>query len=494
MSSSSQTLKDFLASDYPELALEWDTERNLSLGLDIAKPRMTLAVWWKCSKDSRHCWQTTTGRRIRGSGCLYCAGKMTLTGVNDIGTLYPALTEEWDLEKNTKHYSELLEASNYKAHWICKTDQEHRWIQRVCNRTRRNFGCPYCAGKHVIKGVNDLASQAPHLVEQWHPTKNDCSPDGIHLSSNKKVWWRCALGHEWLTSPNARVSGPAEQGCPYCTNKRAWTGFNDLVTSNPDLARQWHPTKNGNLTPERVMAGSGQRVWWQCSEGHSWETQVNDRNFYGTGCPVCSGHEVLIGFNDLASKEPTLAAEWHVTKNAPYLPTEFTVGSSHKAWWKCDKGHEWKAVIAARSNRGDGCPKCCTAMTSKIEQALLQAVKQTYITAESSRVRLDSYVRPIQIDILIAIDDPANGTGHPIAIEYDGVYWHTPDKVAQRDLEKTEALLKAGYRVIRVREESSGKRLVFLPICDRALTQLSYQYSSKKNDVTELMRKISGLI
>ena len=51
-------------------------------------------------------------------------------------------------------------------------------------------------------------------------------------------------------------------GCPYLANKALWPGFNDLQTKYPEIAMQWHPTKNGDLTPDRVLAGSHSRAWW----------------------------------------------------------------------------------------------------------------------------------------------------------------------------------------------------------------------------------------
>ena len=54
-------------------------------------------------------------------------------------------------------------------------------------------------------------------------------------------------------------------------------GFNDLAAKAPDVAAQWHPTLNGNLTPEMVTPGSHRRVWWQCPLGHTWKAFVYSR-------------------------------------------------------------------------------------------------------------------------------------------------------------------------------------------------------------------------
>jgi len=61
-----------------------------------------------------------------------------------------------------------------------------------------------------------------------------------------------------------------------------------LAEVNPELAKQWHSTKNGNLTPFDVSAGSHNKVWWKCSKGddHEWEASIKSRN-NGNGCPIC---------------------------------------------------------------------------------------------------------------------------------------------------------------------------------------------------------------
>jgi hypothetical protein len=63
-----------------------------------------------------------------------------------------------------------------------------------------------------------------------------------------------------------------------------------VATLAPEVADQWHPTLNGDLTPNMVTIGSNKRVWWQCQEGHVWKAVVYARvGTQKTGCPVCTG-------------------------------------------------------------------------------------------------------------------------------------------------------------------------------------------------------------
>jgi DNA-directed RNA polymerase subunit RPC12/RpoP len=215
-------------------------------------------------------------------------------------------------------------------------------------------GCPYCSGKRVLIGYNDLANSNPNLSAQWHPVKNgSLTPLDVTCGSDKKVWWRCENNHEWQATISSRNSG---NGCPYCAGQRVISGQNDLATINPELADEWHPVKNNGLTPTDVMSGSNSKVWWLGKCGHEWEAVISSRKA-GRGCPYCAGQKLLVGFNDLATKNPRLAAEWHPTKNGLLRPEDVLPGSNKVVWWICQKGHEWQNMINTR-NRGNNCPYC----------------------------------------------------------------------------------------------------------------------------------------
>ena len=130
------------------------------------------------------------------------------------------------------------------------------------------------------------------------------------------------------------------------------------VSDDARLVKEWNWNKNEGISPTQIGAGSSRRVWWICEKGHEWESSANTRTSKnGAGCPYCSNRKVLVGFNDLASVNPTLASEWHPEMNGNIGPQDVVYGSNKKVWWKCKKGHEWQATINSRSN-GIGCPFC----------------------------------------------------------------------------------------------------------------------------------------
>jgi hypothetical protein len=162
----------------------------------------------------------------------------------------------------------------------------------------------------------------------------------------------CSEGHTWEAVVRNRNSGT---GCPYCAGRAV--GPDDyLQTINPELAKQWHPTKNGRLTPKDVTPNSNKKAWWICGKGHEWKATISNRN-RGRGCPYCAGMAACED-NCLQTLNPPLAAEWHPVKNVRLTPRDVTPGSSRRVWWRCNKGHAWEAVIHSR-NKGFGrCPYC----------------------------------------------------------------------------------------------------------------------------------------
>lgn len=265
------------------------------------------------------------------------------------------LLEQWDVQRNLPlSPSQVTRGSKRKVWWRC--EYGHSWQAAVHTRTGSGTGCPVCAGKVPVAGRSDLATCCPELARQWHPTKNGAlTPDQVLPGSHRQVWWMCGQGHEWRAQIKSRVAGC---GCPVCANRKIQTAENDLAACYPELARQWHPTKNGSLTPDAVTPGSRRRVWWICEKGHQWQASVASRTSGGTGCPVCTGKKIIPGENDLQSQYPDIAAQWDQERNGLLKPDHIAPCANRKVWWRCGLGHVYQAAVAARTMSGSGCPYC----------------------------------------------------------------------------------------------------------------------------------------
>ena len=334
----------------PKIATEWNFKKNKNLKPEYFAANSHKKVWWKCPKG--HEWLSTIKDRNSGNGCPYCSSKIILKGYNDLQTLNPTLAKEWNYERNNGLTPlDVTLGSNKKVWWKCNNG--HEWEASIADR---NSGrrCPYCSGKKVLQGYNDLQSVNPTLAKEWDYEKNNgLTPADVTPNSHLKVWWMCGQGHEWQATIGNRHR---RNGCPYCAGQRVTKGKNDLLTVNPTLAKDWDYEKNRTLTPADVLPNSNKRIWWKCGQGHEWQASINRRNS-GNGCPFCSGRYVIKGKNDLQTVNPTLANEWNYEKNLGLTPSDVKPNSDKKVWWKCQKGHEWEAIVGNR-HRGNGCPHC----------------------------------------------------------------------------------------------------------------------------------------
>lgn len=208
------------------------------------------------------------------------------------------LLQEWDYEKNGELKPEKVSyASNRKVWWKC--GKGHSYLARIGNRAYLNRGCPYCSGRKVLEGYNDFKTwcginEREDLLAEWHCEKNTVNPQEITAKNDRKVWWKCSLGHEWDATIGSRTNSQRPSGCPYCSNppKRILVGFNDFESWCAEngkgyLLDEWDNERNAGLSTREVTYGSGKSVWWRCKRGHEWHAPVVDRT-RGTGCPICS--------------------------------------------------------------------------------------------------------------------------------------------------------------------------------------------------------------
>jgi hypothetical protein len=336
------------------LVREWHPTLNGDLSPRDFTLGMTAAVWWKCPKGPDHEWCAPINSRARGNGCPFCAlHNHSIT--NSLSSRRPDLALEWHPTRNGRLRPEDV---SYRTHrrvwWRCSKDLRHVWSTELRGRRR----CPFCVGQRVLPETS-LANVAPAIAETWHPILNgSLTPVDVLPGSSHKIWWKCPNGPDHVFRKNVWARVRQENSCPFCRGDRL-SVTNSLAGKRPDLAAQWHPTKNGELRPENIYYRSHRRVWWKCPKGpdHEWKTIIESRSrFAKGGCPFCS-HRRLSITNCLLTLLPRTAAEWHPTKNRPLTPRHVSPGDMRVAWWRCQWRHEWKTRIHSRS-KGSGCPVC----------------------------------------------------------------------------------------------------------------------------------------
>lgn len=410
-----------LQTTHPEIAKQWHPIKNGNLTPYDVTTGSKKKVWWQCPLG--HEWEASIQQRTRGRGCPVCKkennssfpeqvlffylkkyfddtiNRYKLQGKAEIDVFVPSLKfgieydgsyyhrkkEHKDLKKEKfindngvkllriKELEESLSECYIENNVIyCKSECPVSQLNNVVklsfeyiqkNIINKHFDLDIDIERDRIKiyelfiyseKKESLAEKYSDIAKEWHPTKNgSIKPTMVKPTSHKKVWWMCEKGHEWQSTITNRID--RHSGCPYCSNKKAHNE-NNLAVLFPELVKEWHPTKNGDLTPYDVMKGTSKNVWWQCKKGHEWQDSPNHRT-RGRGCPYCSGRRVSKE-NSLQAKYPDIAKEWHPTKNGDLIPSNITYGSEKKVWWQCENGHEWQATIYNRTGRKSGCPHC----------------------------------------------------------------------------------------------------------------------------------------
>ena len=510
-----------LATINPELAAQWHPTKNGDLKPTQVTANSGLKVWWSLPYDipldypieplrGKHFkfeWEASIDNRNKHQSCPYLIGKAVWPGFNDLATINPKLAAQWHPTKNGDlKPTQVTANSGYKVWWLLHYDIpndyfieslkgkhfDFEWESTIANRSS-GFECPFLSGRAIWPGFNDLATINPELAAQWHPTKNgNLRPTQVTANAKKKVWWFLSydvpidypveylrgkhFDFEWKASIGNRNQG---KGCPYLTGNAIWPGFNDLAATNPELAAQWHTTKNGDLKPAQATVSTDKKVWWLLSYDvpidypveylrgkhfdFEWKASINSRN-RGTGCPYLAGKAVWPGFNDLATTNPELAAQWHPTKNGNLRPTQVTANSNRKVWWLYPYDDpntgkhsvfEWQATVYNRNN-GAGCPYLTMYKGEEYIKQYLQENNTVYYAQQKFSNLFGINNGKLSYDFAIP-----DAKSRFILIEYNGIQHYESDeffggeeqfkKQQEHDRRKREYAKQHGYKLITIK-------------------------------------------
>ena len=455
---------------HPELAKQWHPTKNGDLRAENFTKGSKQKIWWLCDKTNCsekciHEYYAQIRSRTNGTGCPYCSpNKLKVCIHNSIEIKCPELVKEWHPIKNDvlikpEHFGI---GSTIKVWWLCNNltcneGCKHEWESTINSRVKGS-GCHYCCNpRQKICKHNSIVYTHPEITKQWHPTKNEgLDIETISYASNKIVWWLCdktcseACNHDWESSVDNRIKG---NGCPHCSNRKICI-HTSIVYTHPEITKQWHPTKNGNLKPENHSFGQGELIWWlcdkKCSEGciHEWNQTINCRSSMICGCPYCSYPKKKVCIHEsIVYTHPDIAKQWHPIKNGILRAEEYSHGSGEKVWWfKSVCNHEWEAEIVNRTGRLDGCPYC----VNKTEQKLYDALIPHYIELKQQfKVEWCKKITYLPFDFVLAEDK--------IIIELDGLQhfeqvsnWQSPEETHLNDVYKMKCANENGYSVIRL--------------------------------------------
>ncbi len=325
-----------LAITHPELARELHPTLNGTLRAEDITSGCHLKVWWICPKEHEYD-ATVKNRAVNESGCPYCSGKK-ITKDRSIAVTHPQVAKRLHPTKNGDLSPNKITA-NYleQVWWLC--EQGHEWQETIQNCCRQS--------QVICKVCRSIGYLKPELLEEWHPD-NELCPFKTPANYNEHVRWKCkTCRHEWPSSVANRFRG---SGCPGCSGAEP-TPQTSIATLCPDIAKEWDYHSNAK-TPDDYTKGSTEKVYWICSNNHSYKESIYNRTTRGRGCPTCKTVAFLC---------PHLLEEWAPTNSLS--PHEEFAGSGKEVDWICkDCRHPWKAKIVARFH-GQGCPNCNSGWT-----------------------------------------------------------------------------------------------------------------------------------
>jgi len=405
-----------LFTNRPDLAKEWNYDKNNPLTPADVTCGSKKKVWWKC--ELGHEWEASICNRSNGSGCLYCTGQKAIVGKNDLKTTNPELLEEWDYIKNGELLPENCKAkSNLKVWWKCELG--HSWKTSIAHRTNGNK-CPHCFSEYgtsfpeqaiyyylsKITKVENRKKIENQEIDIYLPDLNiGFEYDGIYYHSTIKSRKKEKTKDEILKSNNVilyRIKESSdnrfdkENNIIYCKIDRDYKYIEEVLkiiekiikielpnldiirdntkiykqyiksikqqnftVKNPELLEEWDYIQNEGLLPENFTSGSNKKVWWKCKKCNSSYLTTISHKIEGNNCPYCNGKKVN-ETNNLKTKYPELLKIWDYEKNNELLPENIYFSSRKKVWWKCDDcGKSFQSQICVRIRaKTNFCPEC----------------------------------------------------------------------------------------------------------------------------------------
>ena len=176
-----------------------------------------------------------------------------------------------------------------KMTFQCLNNNCGEMFKRSWNVIYNGGGCDVCSVSDSNKNFKQkFHNLKPSLIEEWNYKLNNVLPENVNSGCGERVYWickNCGYGSngEWFVKIVSRSKG---SGCPSCSGLVV-SDRNRLSILRPKIASEWHPTLNGNLTPDDVSYGTSKKFWWICPSGHEYYSSVNDRTSE-RGCNVCS--------------------------------------------------------------------------------------------------------------------------------------------------------------------------------------------------------------
>jgi hypothetical protein len=341
-----------LAAVFPEISVDWDNEKNQGKTPDDFIAGSNSKVFWKCKFG--HFWEAAISARTHGgSGCPKCKPQASRIEIR----IYTELLY---------YFEDTLWGSKIGG-YECDV-----YVPSL------GFGVEF-DGAHWHKGKNDFDLKKNNVFEaegvkllriRERPlepiSENDIVVKKGELEDNvlKGLYQKFVELRLLPLDVENDISKFIEN--PKFKNSKAYRKILALLpappseaalsATHPGLSSEWNYARNAPLKPDNFSYGSTRVVWWICPIGHEYDMRIAHRTD-GINCPICAGRRVSEDRN-FAVSYPALARQWNYEKNGKISPEDISHGSGKRIWWKCDRGHEWDAIVSNQVKARKGEPYC----------------------------------------------------------------------------------------------------------------------------------------
>lgn len=423
-------IKENSVAKYQLLKEQWHPELNGKTTSDRVYAQSNTKRYWRCLEcgyGTNGEWHVSPNSRIENSkdnkinGCPACANKVLYKGYNDFETRcnneeyqkdYEAkygkdlstLLVEWNVDENSKIITQsgepltknnILFGSSNIVYWTCSNPtcrygKNGEWKTPLKTRTLSGHGCPVCANKIIVKGINDIATTHPKIAEQWDEEKNlkeyEITKYEVSKGSHLLAYWLCDKGHP--SYPVIINDKTVKNSCPicrnwkvdlesYCGNKEKQKKYKEKYGRElKSILDDWHI--DNKIKPKDIRySDDKEQIFWKCpicKKKYTSTIRKKLRSVTGA-CHDCANIQRKISQRLKLPKEKTLAyanpeflKDWHPNKQKNYikelnlyLTPENTALGNHTdlIWWKCHVcGYEWQKDVRYRNQHQPKCPKC----------------------------------------------------------------------------------------------------------------------------------------
>lgn len=367
-----------LATKNPNILHFWNYERNSENNI-YPEEYTTISgkkVWWIC--EYGHEWQTTIAHVSYGSRCPECS--------KGLSSSFPEQAIFYYLKKLNYNCINRYKLNNKYEIDIYISDKKigieydgYKWHDTSLKEKRDIYKHEQITKEGIkLYRVKEKDSRKKEL-NKGNFKKVD---DVYYINSDDELALTKVIKHLVKLINNTSIDVDIDRDRIDIFSLYLYQQKENSVLNNKKIIEYWNYKKNKNIKPSMLSRSSGKKVWWKCKKGHSFEATIHSMD-NGLFCPVCKKIEYeKVGFKKEELKKikylknkydykrineyPQLMREWNYEKNNELGldPSKIFSGSSVKAWWKCEKGHEFFSNVGNRT-KGVGCQKCARELVAR---------------------------------------------------------------------------------------------------------------------------------